>query len=116
MRTKFVSSYQLSTAYIYLFMLKCVKLQIQAEIEQFRVAGLQQEQDHHSLLRDIDEQIKETKSKAEDYENQASIISKTLDHVKTGLAMFYFTSVIFSHFLEMSYLVRIDRGIETVFV
>ncbi|XP_045931640.1 coiled-coil domain-containing protein 114 isoform X2 [Micropterus dolomieu] len=59
--------------------------QIQAEIEQFRVAGLQQEQDHRSLLRDIDEQIKETKSKAEDYENQASIISKTLDHVKTGV-------------------------------
>uniref|UniRef100_A0A8C4DVU3 Outer dynein arm docking complex subunit 1 n=1 Tax=Dicentrarchus labrax TaxID=13489 RepID=A0A8C4DVU3_DICLA len=59
--------------------------QIQAEIEQFRVAGLKQEQDHRSLLRDIDEQQKETESQAEDYEHQASIISKTLDEIKTGV-------------------------------
>uniref|UniRef100_A0A8C9XZ71 Outer dynein arm docking complex subunit 1 n=1 Tax=Sander lucioperca TaxID=283035 RepID=A0A8C9XZ71_SANLU len=59
--------------------------QIQAETEQFRVAGLQQEQDHRSLLRDIDEQQKETQSQAEDYENQASIMSKILDEIKTGV-------------------------------
>ncbi|XP_070815307.1 coiled-coil domain-containing protein 114 [Chaetodon trifascialis] len=59
--------------------------QIQAEIEQLRVAGLQQEQDHRSLLREIDEQRKETESRAEDYEKQASIISKILDEVKTGV-------------------------------
>ncbi|XP_076603959.1 coiled-coil domain-containing protein 114 [Chaetodon auriga] len=59
--------------------------QIQAEIEQLRVAGLQQEQDHRSLLREIDEQRKETESQAEEYEKQASIISKILDEVKTGV-------------------------------
>ncbi|XP_068567821.1 coiled-coil domain-containing protein 114 [Cebidichthys violaceus] len=57
----------------------------QAEIQQFRVAGLQQEQDHRSLLRDIDEQQKKSESQAEDYENQASIISKILDEIKTGV-------------------------------
>ncbi|XP_075967209.1 coiled-coil domain-containing protein 114 [Anarhichas minor] len=56
-----------------------------AEIQQFRVAGLQQEQDHRSLLKDIDEQQKESESQAEDYENQASIISKILDEIKTGV-------------------------------
>lgn len=70
--------------------LKCVHLQIQAETEQFRVAGLQQEQDHRSQLRDIDDQQKETESEAEDYENQASIISKILDEIKTGLATIHF--------------------------
>ncbi|XP_074500095.1 coiled-coil domain-containing protein 114 isoform X1 [Sebastes fasciatus] len=60
-------------------------IQTQAEIEQFRVASLQQEQDHRSLLRDIDEQQKETESQAEDYENQAGIMSKILDEVKTGV-------------------------------
>ncbi|XP_034389836.1 coiled-coil domain-containing protein 114 [Cyclopterus lumpus] len=57
----------------------------QAEIERFRVAGLQQEQDHRSLLRDIEEQQKESESQAEDYENKASIISKILDQIKTGV-------------------------------
>lgn len=73
--------------------LKCVYLQIQAEIEQFRVAGLQQEQNHRSLLRDIDEQQKAAESQAEDYENQASIISKILDEIRTGLAAIYFTGL-----------------------
>ncbi|XP_032369378.1 coiled-coil domain-containing protein 114 isoform X2 [Etheostoma spectabile] len=59
--------------------------QIQAETEQFRVAGLQQEQDHCSLLRDIDEQQKEIEFQAEDYENQASIMSKILDEIKKGV-------------------------------
>uniref|UniRef100_A0A3B4WS16 Outer dynein arm docking complex subunit 1 n=1 Tax=Seriola lalandi dorsalis TaxID=1841481 RepID=A0A3B4WS16_SERLL len=59
--------------------------QIQEEMEQFRVKGLQQEHNHRSLLRDIDEQQKETECQAEDYENQASIISKILDEIKTGV-------------------------------
>ncbi|XP_040889449.1 coiled-coil domain-containing protein 114 [Toxotes jaculatrix] len=59
--------------------------QLQEEMEQFRVKGLQQEHDHHTLLRDTDEQQKETESHAEDYENQASIISKILDAIKTGV-------------------------------
>ncbi|XP_036957055.1 coiled-coil domain-containing protein 114 isoform X2 [Acanthopagrus latus] len=59
--------------------------QIQAESEQCQEAGLKQEQDHRSLLKDINEQQKETKSQAEDYEHQASIISEILDKIKTEL-------------------------------
>ncbi|XP_026202814.1 coiled-coil domain-containing protein 114 isoform X2 [Anabas testudineus] len=59
--------------------------QIQGEMEQFRVEISQQEQDHGSLLRDIDEQQKETESQAEDYENEANIINKILDEIKTGV-------------------------------
>ncbi|XP_029288040.1 coiled-coil domain-containing protein 114 [Cottoperca gobio] len=59
--------------------------QTQAEIEQYGVAGLQEEQDHRSLLRDITEQQKETEFQAEDYENKASIMSKILDEIKTGV-------------------------------
>ncbi|KAM8758105.1 coiled-coil domain-containing protein 114 isoform 2-T2 [Acanthopagrus schlegelii] len=59
--------------------------QIQAESEQCQEAGLKQEQDHRSLLRDINEQQKETESQAEDYEHQASIISEILDKIKTEL-------------------------------
>lgn len=70
--------------------MKRVNLQTQAEIEQFRVAGLQQEKDHHTWLRDIDKQQNKTESQAEDYENQASIISKILDDIKTGLETIYF--------------------------
>lgn len=65
-------------------------MQIQEEMEQLRIEILQQEQDHGSLLRDIDEQQKETESQAEDYENQANIINKILDEIKTGLVAFYF--------------------------
>ncbi len=70
-----------------------MNLQIQAEIEQFRVEGLQKEQDHRSLLRDIDERQKETESQTEDYDNQASVISKILDEIKTGLGTIYFTGL-----------------------
>ncbi|XP_070693343.1 coiled-coil domain-containing protein 114 [Pempheris klunzingeri] len=59
--------------------------QIQTEIEHFRVAGLQQEQDHHSLMRDIAEQQKEIEAQVEDYDNQARVISKILDKIKTGV-------------------------------
>ncbi|GAA6231981.1 coiled-coil domain-containing protein 114-like isoform X1 [Lates japonicus] len=59
--------------------------QIQGEMEQYRVKGLQQEHNHRSLLRDIDEQQKETEFQVQDYENQASIISKILDEIKTGV-------------------------------
>lgn len=77
--------------FIYLFTLRCVNPQIQEEMEQYRVKGLQQEHDHRSLLRDIDEQQKETEFQVQDYENQASIISKILDEIKTGLGTVYFT-------------------------
>ncbi len=65
-----------------------MNLQIQAEIKQFQAAGLQQEQDHRFLLRDTDEQLKETESQAEDFENQGSIVSKNLDEIITGLRTF----------------------------
>ncbi|XP_026161678.1 coiled-coil domain-containing protein 114 isoform X2 [Mastacembelus armatus] len=58
---------------------------IQGQMEQFRVENLQREQDHHFLLRDIDQQQKENESQAEDYEIQANIISKILDEIKTGV-------------------------------
>ncbi|XP_071751403.2 coiled-coil domain-containing protein 114 [Centroberyx gerrardi] len=59
--------------------------QTQGEMEQFRVEGLQQEQDHRSLLRDIDEKQRETESQAGEYEKDASIVSKSLDQIKTGV-------------------------------
>lgn len=72
--------------------LKSVNLQIEEEREQFRVNGLQQEHNHQSLLRDIDEQQKETECQAEDYENQANVMSKILDEIKIGLARFFYKS------------------------
>lgn len=68
-------------------------LQIQEEMEQFRVKGLQQEQEHLSLLRDIERQQKETESQAEDYENQANAMSTVLDKIKTGSAVICFTDL-----------------------
>ncbi|XP_022065480.1 coiled-coil domain-containing protein 114 [Acanthochromis polyacanthus] len=59
--------------------------QIQEEMEQFQVKGLQQEQDHQSQLRDIEEKRKEIELQAEDYENQGSSISKILDEIMTGI-------------------------------
>ncbi|XP_072239223.1 coiled-coil domain-containing protein 114 isoform X2 [Leuresthes tenuis] len=58
---------------------------IRDEMEQFRSKGLQREQDHRSLLRDIEVQQKETESKAWDFESKANIISKILDEIKTGV-------------------------------
>ncbi|XP_035488555.1 outer dynein arm-docking complex subunit 1-like [Scophthalmus maximus] len=60
--------------------------QIQEEMENFRVKGLEQEHDRGSLLRDIDEQQQETESQTLDYESKASIISKILDEVITGVS------------------------------
>lgn len=76
-------------------MLKCVNLQIQGEMEQFQVKILQQEQDHGTMLGDIDEQQHETEAQIEDYENQANIINNILDEIKTGLAAIYLMSLPF---------------------
>ncbi|XP_071382482.1 coiled-coil domain-containing protein 114 [Centroberyx affinis] len=59
--------------------------QTQGEMEQFRVEGLQQEQDHRSLLRDIDEKQRETETQAGEYEKEASAVSTSLDQIKTGV-------------------------------
>uniref|UniRef100_A0A3P8S278 Outer dynein arm docking complex subunit 1 n=1 Tax=Amphiprion percula TaxID=161767 RepID=A0A3P8S278_AMPPE len=65
-----------------------ISQQIQEEMEQFRVRGLQQEQDHQSQLRDIDVKRKEIEPQAEDYENQGSSISKILDEIMTINSIF----------------------------
>ncbi|XP_039971974.1 coiled-coil domain-containing protein 114 [Xiphias gladius] len=59
--------------------------QIQEEMGQFRVKGLQHEHNHCSFLREIDEQQKETESQAEACENKGSIIRKILQEIKTGV-------------------------------
>ncbi|KAK2861945.1 hypothetical protein Q5P01_001478 [Channa striata] len=59
--------------------------EIKGEMEQFQLKSLQQEQDHRTLLKHISDQQKVTKSQAEDFENQANIISKILDEIKKGV-------------------------------
>lgn len=68
-----------------------MNLQMQAEMAQFRVTGLQKENEHGGKLRDIKKQQDKTESQAEDFENQAGIIGRILDEVKTGLEWIYFT-------------------------
>lgn len=64
-------------------------LQIQNKMKQFQLKGLQWEQHHHSLMRDVDERRKESESQAEIYENRASAISNILDEIKAGLMIFF---------------------------
>ncbi|XP_028254065.1 coiled-coil domain-containing protein 114-like, partial [Parambassis ranga] len=54
-------------------------------MEQAEAKGRQQEQDYDSRLRDVQERLKEAESQAEDYEDQATIISKVLEQIKTGV-------------------------------
>lgn len=75
----------------YLSLLKCVNLQMQADMEQFQVAGLQKKNEHGGKLRDIKKQQGQTESQAEASENQAGVIGRILDDVKTGLEWIYFT-------------------------
>ncbi|XP_036008016.1 coiled-coil domain-containing protein 63 isoform X1 [Fundulus heteroclitus] len=58
---------------------------IKAETETFQREGLQREQQHHSVLKDMEEKLKKTKSQAETCENQAGALSKILDGIKTGV-------------------------------
>jgi hypothetical protein len=58
--------------------------QTQREMEQFNVRGQQQKQQHHALLRDIDQQQRDTESQAHENEVLASAVSKILDQIKTG--------------------------------
>uniref|UniRef100_A0A1A7YT51 Coiled-coil domain containing 114 n=2 Tax=Iconisemion striatum TaxID=60296 RepID=A0A1A7YT51_9TELE len=59
--------------------------QIQKQMEQLQLEGLQREQQHRSLLRGIEEQRKEYESQAETYENQANAESRILDEIKEGV-------------------------------
>ncbi|XP_071225292.1 coiled-coil domain-containing protein 63-like [Salvelinus alpinus] len=54
-------------------------------MEQFNVTGQQQKQEHHALLRDIDQQQRDTESQAHENEVLASAVSKILDQIKTGV-------------------------------
>ncbi|KAI4889939.1 hypothetical protein NFI96_015099 [Prochilodus magdalenae] len=59
--------------------------QTKEEMEQFRVVGLQQEQEHHATLREVEKQQKDAEAQALEYEAQANGISKILDQIKTGV-------------------------------
>ncbi|KAM6927207.1 coiled-coil domain-containing protein 114 [Xenentodon cancila] len=59
--------------------------QIQNEMKQLQVKAAQQEQDHRCFVSDIDEQIKETQSQAEDYDHQVNSLNSVLDGIKTGI-------------------------------
>ncbi|XP_059926387.1 coiled-coil domain-containing protein 114 [Gadus macrocephalus] len=59
--------------------------QIRGEMEQFQVEGVQKEQERHALLKEGDQQQRETEGKAGEYEQQANAVSKILDQIKTGV-------------------------------
>ncbi|XP_036415576.1 coiled-coil domain-containing protein 114 [Colossoma macropomum] len=59
--------------------------QTEEEMERFRVKGLQQEQEHHAALREVQEQQRDTESEALESEEKANAISKILDQIKTGV-------------------------------
>ncbi|CAL8339946.1 unnamed protein product [Merluccius merluccius] len=64
--------------------------QIRGEMEQFQVEGVQMEQQHHTLLKESDQQQREVECKAGEYEQQAKAVSKILDQVKTGVNSIFF--------------------------
>lgn len=80
--------YIFNILHIYVFLLKCLPLQLTKDMEQFRIKGSQLEQEHQSLLQDIDKQLKEVESRAEAYKDKASIIGEILGKLKTGLICF----------------------------
>lgn len=45
---------------------------------------LQQEQEHHTTLKQREEQQRDTEAQALEYEVQAKEITETLDQIKTG--------------------------------
>ena len=53
-------------------------------MEQFQVEDVQKEQEHHALLKEGDQQQRETEGKAGEYEQQANAVSIILDQIKTG--------------------------------
>ncbi|KAM9408183.1 coiled-coil domain-containing protein 114 [Pholidichthys leucotaenia] len=65
--------------------------QVQEEMEQAWVRGLQQEEDHRSLLRDFEKQQKQSESQTEEYKNQANTKNKILDQIKAGVNSIFST-------------------------
>ena len=59
--------------------------QIHGGMEQYGVEELKQDREHQSLLRETDEHQKSSESEALGYDAQTSTVSKTLDHIKTGI-------------------------------
>ncbi|KAG7280536.1 hypothetical protein CRUP_022066 [Coryphaenoides rupestris] len=59
--------------------------QIRGEMEQFQVEGVQKEQQHHALMKERNQQQRETEAKAAEYEQQANAVSNILDQIKAGV-------------------------------
>ncbi|MCJ8744661.1 hypothetical protein PDJAM_G00121100 [Pangasius djambal] len=60
--------------------------EIKEEMERFQVEDLQQEQEHHTTLKQIEEQQRDAEAQALEYEAQAKEITETLDQIKTGVS------------------------------
>ncbi|XP_076125301.1 coiled-coil domain-containing protein 114 [Alosa pseudoharengus] len=59
--------------------------QTKEELEQFHLVGQQQEQEHHAMLRGVEEQQRGAQAQAQEHEAQANAVSKILDQIKTGV-------------------------------
>ncbi|XP_008406806.1 coiled-coil domain-containing protein 114 isoform X1 [Poecilia reticulata] len=62
-----------------------INKQIKDEMEKFNREELQQEQKHLSLMKDMEEKIKEAETQTETYASQADSISTILDQIKQGV-------------------------------
>ncbi|XP_058229921.1 coiled-coil domain-containing protein 114 isoform X1 [Hemibagrus wyckioides] len=60
--------------------------QIKEDMEKFQVEDLQQEQEHHTTLKQREEQQRDAEAQALEYEVQAKEITETLDQIKTGVS------------------------------
>ncbi|KAL2090794.1 hypothetical protein ACEWY4_013057 [Coilia grayii] len=58
--------------------------QTKEELEQFCLAGQEQEREHQALLGEVEEQQREAQAQAQAHEAQANAVSKILDQIKTG--------------------------------
>lgn len=62
----------------------CLLIQIKEEMERFQVEDLQQEQEHHTTLKQMEEQQRDTETQALEYEARVKEITQILDQIKTG--------------------------------
>ncbi|KAF4093779.1 hypothetical protein AMELA_G00006080 [Ameiurus melas] len=60
--------------------------QIKEKMERFQVEDLQQEQEHHTTLKQIEEQQREAEAQALEYEARVKEITQILDQIKTGVS------------------------------
>lgn len=57
---------------------------MEGEMEEYGQKGLQQEQEQQALLRDTEEQLKETQSRAQEFELKADDTGRVLEQIRTG--------------------------------